>query len=93
MDDPRRSEPTAGDSPSFQADAVAKDTMVARGGELLQHGGCDLCNRGDGSRKRTATAQSAKTLTGLVTVNNANKLATRLVYDTLRVELMRLEWP
>ena len=34
----------------------------------------------------TATAESAKTLTGLVTVNNANKIATRLVYDTLRVE-------
>ena len=31
----------------------------------------------------TATAESAKTLTGLVTVNNANKIATRLVYDTL----------
>ena len=36
----------------------------------------------------TATAESAKTLTGLVTVNNANKIATRLVYDTLRVELV-----
>ena len=29
---------------------------------------------------RTATAESAKTLIGLVTVNNANKIATRLVY-------------
>ena len=38
--------------------------------------------------KQTATAESAKTLTGLVTVNNANKIATRLVYDTLRVELV-----
>jgi hypothetical protein len=28
---------------------------------------------------RTATAESAKTLNGLVTVNNANKIATRLV--------------
>ena len=27
----------------------------------------------------TATAESAKTLTGLVTANNANKIATRLV--------------
>ena len=36
----------------------------------------------------TATAESAKTLTGLVTVNNAHKIATRLVYDTLRVELV-----
>ena len=38
--------------------------------------------------RTTATAESAKTLTGLVTVNNANKIATRLVYDTLRVELV-----
>ena len=30
----------------------------------------------------TATAESAKTLTGLATVNNANKIATRLVYDS-----------
>ena len=37
---------------------------------------------------RTATAESTKALTGLVTVNNANKIATRLVYDTLRVELV-----
>ena len=36
----------------------------------------------------TATAESTKALTGLVTVNNANKIATRLVYDTLRVELV-----
>jgi hypothetical protein len=36
----------------------------------------------------TATAESAKTLTGLATVNNANKIATRLVYDTPRVELV-----
>ena len=28
--------------------------------------------------KTAATAESAKTLTGLVTVNNANKIATRL---------------
>ena len=35
-------------------------------------------------------AESAKTLTGLVTVNNTNKIATRLVYmyDTLGVELV-----
>ncbi len=34
-------------------------------------------------------AESAKTLNGhVVTVNNANKIATRLVYDTLRVELV-----
>ena len=32
----------------------------------------------------TATAGYAKTLTDLVTVNNANKIATRLVYDPLR---------
>jgi hypothetical protein len=31
------------------------------------------------SKHLTATAESAKTLTGLVTVNNANKIATRLV--------------
>jgi hypothetical protein len=36
----------------------------------------------------SATAESTKALTGLVTVNNANKIATRLVYDTLRVELV-----
>ena len=39
----------------------------------------------------TATAESTKALTGLVKVNNANKIATRLVYDTLRVELV-IEW-
>ena len=38
---------------------------------------------------RTATAESTKALTGLVTVNNANKIATRLVYDTLGVESVR----
>ena len=40
------------------------------------------------TRLVTATAESTKALTGLVTVNNANKIATRLVYDTLRVELV-----
>ena len=34
----------------------------------------------------SATAESAKTLIGLVTVDNTNKIATRLVYDTLGVE-------
>ena len=40
-------------------------------------------------QSRTATAGSAKTLTGPVTVNNANKIATRLVYDTQGVESVR----
>ena len=31
---------------------------------------------------RNSSAESAKTLTGLVAVNKANKIATRLVYDT-----------
>ena len=37
----------------------------------------------------TVTAEPAKTLTDLVTVNNANKIATRLVYDMLWVESVR----
>ena len=47
----------------------------------------DLKDSKSGPRK-AATAESTKALTGLVTVNNANKIATRLVYDTLRVELV-----
>ena len=49
---------------------------------------CSLERENTHTHAPTATAESTKALTGLVTVNNANKIATRLVYDTLRVELV-----
>ena len=55
-----------------------------------QQGCCTQSRRGSGTGEASwtyeassvcsATAESAKTLTGLVTVNNTNKIATRLVY-------------
>ena len=39
----------------------------------------------DMQKRRTATAESTKALTGLVTVNNANKIATRLVSESKTV--------
>ena len=62
-------------------DILHESATMVTGQPVLPSLSCPACP--------TATAESAKTLTGLVTVNNANKIATRLVCDTLRVESVR----